>query len=377
MLSLTVGSGVVAFFSICIAIAFLRVLMVTRWLTAKNPIDDSPRCVDVIIPARNEEQDLRHAVESIQKQRSVSIRVVIINDHSTDETASIAKSLAESDDRIGVINDPTLRDGWFGKANAMQHGLAATSQSLLIFTDADVLHHRDSFAEAILEMERREDHFLSLFPTVELESFWENVLVPHLMIAGMVAFLHRRLEDPRSPHAVAAGAFILVQRDALEAIGGLESVKNEALDDVKLAQRIKQNGYQTGFCFAPDLIRVRLFKSNRDAFWGFTKNILSPFNPVWLAIPFMFLPIFVYASPLLAIAAGLYQHETLMVAIGIFAYVTQAIVLVPATRLCRLKWYKALCFPIAALPITCCIIKAYYHHYIDRGVKWRGRVMQK
>lgn len=355
----------------------MRVLKITRWLAPKNAVVDSPRRVDVIVPARNEEQDLRAAIESIQQQRSISLRIVIINDHSTDRTGAIAKSLMESDDRVSVINDPTLRDGWFGKANAMKHGFVATNQSLVIFTDADVIHHPDCFATAIDEMERRKDDLLSLFPAVELKSFWENVLVPHLMIAGMVTFLHRRLEEPSSPHAVAAGAFILVRRDVLEDAQGLEAVKNEALDDVKLARHLKQAGYQTRFCFAPDLIRVRLFKSNQDAFWGFTKNILSPFERVLFAIPFMFIPIVVYATPLLAIVVGLYLLDALMVAMGILAYGMQTLAIVPAARLCRLKWYKALCFPLAALPILCCFAKAFYHHYVDRGVKWRGRVMRK
>ncbi|TWU31556.1 glycosyltransferase [Novipirellula artificiosorum] len=340
--------------------------------------------IDVIVPARNEQADLEQAARSILAQRSGNLRVCIVNDHSCDGTAEISTSIADSDERVTVIHDPELREGWFGKANAMQTGLEATQTGLetttapfVLFTDADVIHSLDCFAVALAEMEDRQLDFISLFPTVQLETFWENVIVPQLMIVGMVRFLTTRLDDPASDEAVAAGAMMMTRRTVLDRIGGLAGVKQEALDDVQLARTIKRHGFRTRFYFAPDLLRVRLFKTNRDAFWGFTKNILTAVHPVPLAIPLMFLPIFVYGTPLLTLMIGVAENHAWMIASAASAILAQATLLISASRLCSLRWSKAVCFPLAAIPIFCCFASALYHHYVRGGTTWRGRLLPR
>ncbi|TWT83994.1 4,4'-diaponeurosporenoate glycosyltransferase [Planctomycetes bacterium CA13] len=318
------------------------------------------------------------AAESILGQQlPVPMRVVIVNDHSSDQTPVIADSLADGDQRVSVIHDPPMRDGWFGKANAMQHGLDATSESVVVFTDADVLHCSHCFSAAVSEMDSTDADFLSLFPYVHLESFWENALIPHLMIVGMVCFLSKSINDPKSNSAVAAGAFIMTRRRVLNRVNGLEGIKRESIDDVMLARHIKQHGFVTEFCFAPECMSVRLFKSNHDAFWGFTKNILGALDRVTMALPLMFLPLVVYGVPILTFVLGCQARNTWMMATGLGAYLTQACLLLPAARLSRIQWAKAICFPAAAIPVFCCFAKALYHHYLHGGVYWRGRVLSR
>lgn len=331
--------------------------------------------IDVIVPARNEERDLRSAMQSILGQKSVQLRLFIINDHSSDRTGEIADSIAASDDRVHVIHNPPLKSGWFGKVNAMQHALSASSSPQVLFTDADVIHSRSCFASALAEMQREGIDFLSLAPRFDFESFWENVLLPHTFIAGTVQFLFSDVNDSRTNNAAAAGAFMMTRREVLDQIGGLNDIKSEMLDDVELAKRVKREGFETRLMLAHEQVNVRLFKGNSDAFWGLTKNILGVVGHIWMAVPAMFAPVLFYWVPLATAALGIVQRNPIMIAAGLSAYLAQAALILLSARMCRLKLLKALFFPLAVFPVAACFARALYHRLVSGSVAWRGRVI--
>jgi hypothetical protein len=168
---------------------------------------------------------------------------------------------------------------------------------------------------------------------------------------------------------------MLTRRDVLNHVGGLEQIKSEVLDDVALAKLIKRSGFRARITFAPDLLRVRLFKGNHDAFWGFTKNILAALDYVWMAVPAMFLPVLIYWVPIATVGLGIARQNAVMIAAGMSAYVIQVGLLLLLFRFCRLQFAKALFFPLAAIPVMCCIGKALYHRWATGAVAWRGRVI--
>src|SRR3954470_7323660 len=83
--------------------------------------------LSVVIPARNEEEDIEEALRSVLGQKGVEVHVIVVNDHSTDQTGAILKRLAEEDSRMTVVENPPLEAGWLGKPNAMNHGVAFAS----------------------------------------------------------------------------------------------------------------------------------------------------------------------------------------------------------------------------------------------------------
>ena len=149
-----------------------------------------------------------------------------------------------------------------------------SSGDVLLFMDADITHHPRCFVTALAEMERHELDFLSLFPRMRCVSLWENAILPSL-IGGIALFATPGIEDPDSPDALAAGAFLMVNSRVFHTLGGFETIKHEMLDDVALAKLFKRNGHRVGFRLAPEFLSVRLYKSNHHAFWGMTKNILE------------------------------------------------------------------------------------------------------
>ena len=365
-----------AVMSIALGAAFQLTLTRLGTLPAIEPAGVTTKWpVSVVVPARNEEQDLAECVRSVLNQQGVDLRVIVVNDHSTDRTGVIADALAESDSRVTVLHDPPLEPRWLGKPNAMRHGLEAAAPGYIVFSDADVMHDSRCFASALDRMAGAQLDLVSLCPMFECESLWENVLMPHALVAGTVQFLFRGVNSPDSRRAAAAGAFILTRSEVLAAIGGVEAIRAEIVDDIALARVVKRHGFQTRFWLAPHLLRVRMFKSNREAFWGLTKNILGAVSHWSLAFPAMLLPVFVYWVPLAALAVGLATGRPAMIAAGVVPWAIQAALLVLAGRICRYQWPKALLFPLAVLPVVCCFTRAIYHRLASGSVAWRGRVI--
>jgi glycosyltransferase involved in cell wall biosynthesis len=365
-----------ALISLVVAVQFLAALRRTTWRSP--PITGRSRSVrlTVIIPARNEEQDLAQTLHSVLHQEEVALEVIVVNDHSTDRTGAIADSQASADSRVRVIHDPELPAGWLGKCSAMQNGVSLCSGDVLLFMDADITHHPRCFVTALAEMERHELDFLSLFPRMRCVSLCENVILPSL-IGGMAMFATPGIEDPDSPDALAAGAFLMVNSRVFHALGGFETIKHEMLDDVALAKLFKRNGHRVGLRLAPEFLTVRLYKGNHHAFWGMTKNILEGLNGrFWLAPAVILLPIFVFWTPLYCALAGAIEGNLVLVTVATITYALQYAMIWSGRSLFQFQPAKALLFPLVAIPVFCCMVRALYLYSLKGAVEWRGRTIR-
>ncbi len=352
------------------------------WVTHRMPkltslsksLDEEPK-ISVIVPARNEQVDIGATVESILSQQQVHVEVIVVNDHSTDQTGEIVDALAASDARIKVIHNPPLPSGWLGKLNAMQRGLDAATSDYLVFCDADAIHQPTCFASAYDAMQQTEMDFLSLCPLWIFESFWENAILPHLMVAASIQFFPPSVNRQDAKQGAAAGAFIMTHRRVMDEVGGLSQIKSEMLDDIAFAYLVKRHGFTAQFRLAPTLLTVRLFKGNHDAFWGLTKNILGSVRQIMLAIPAMFLPVFVYWIPLMTLAIGIIQPSGPMIIAGAVPLAIQLFIVQLSTRISRLRWPKAIFFPAAVAPVFCCFISALWYRLVSGSIAWRGRLV--
>jgi glycosyltransferase involved in cell wall biosynthesis len=380
------STGDAILFVLCLGVVFLALAVGVRLVIAARrirwhavPLADGKRTskVTVIVPARNEEQDLAAALESILQQTDVTLEVIVVDDHSTDRTGMIAAAAARADPRVQVIHQPLLPPGWLGKSNAMHQAAARASGAYLLFTDADILYQPPCLALALAEMEQHHLDLLSLLPLMRCGSLWENVLAPGFAWGIMVRFARPGLWDGTGPDAYAVGAFMLVRRDAFEAIGGFEAIKADTCDDIALARQLKKHGYRIGLQAATHLLQVRLFKSAADAFWGPTKNVLSGLHGhIWLA-PFVLLwPLVVFWTPVVAIVVGAWESHAAVLLAGCAAYVALYASLWPSRSLFRFHPLKALFFPLLVISFWCCLLGALYHYLAWGSIVWRGRAVK-
>ena len=186
-----------------------------------SPPTDAP-LVSIIIPARNESRNIERCARSVLGAAYPHFEVVVVDDHSTDGTAEIARAIAREDSRLRVIEAPALPQGWFGKQWACATGARDARGELLIFTDADTRHSPDLLPRAVNGLRARDADLLSVAGKQEMHSFWERIIQPQMFALLLIRYGgSEHVSRTRRPvDAIANGQFILVRRDSYDAIGG-------------------------------------------------------------------------------------------------------------------------------------------------------------
>ncbi|MGH7482055.1 MAG: glycosyltransferase, partial [Longimicrobiales bacterium] len=265
-----------------IAIAFAVPLALRRGphLRSYTPrdIEAFPR-VSVIVPARNEVSNIGACVASLLDSRYARARrcdVIIVDDESTDGTREVAQALAErSDGALRVVRGEPLPDGWVGKPWACWQGVGHAEGELILFTDADTRHDPELLGHAVAALLRENVDLLTVIPRQIMGTFWERVIMPQILVLIFSRYLDAgRVNSPRKPQDVIAnGQFILVRREAYEDVGGHEAVRNEIVEDLRLAQRFVEHRRPLFMAYAEDLLATRMYDSLAELGEGWTKNL--------------------------------------------------------------------------------------------------------
>jgi glycosyltransferase involved in cell wall biosynthesis len=247
-------------------------------MTTTQPV---PPEVSIIIPARNEEASLASCLESLLAQTDVVFEIIVVNDHSTDRTRAIASSFPN----VKVMDAPSLPPCWTGKNNALIAGAAQARGEWLLFTDADTVHLSGSLARALKEAKACQAALLSYSPEQGVSGFWEKAVMPVIFAELAAHYRPSEVSNPNCPAAAANGQYILISREAYDAIGGHAAVADKILEDVELARAAKRSGRKILFRFGADAVRTRMYRNFSQLREGWTKNLAILFPaPAWLAV---------------------------------------------------------------------------------------------
>ena len=193
----------------------------------------------------------------------------MVNDHSTDRTREIASSFPN----VKVMEAPQLPLGWTGKNNALIAGAAKAKGEWLLFTDADTVHLPGSLAGALKEAKAGRVALLSYSPEQVISGFWEKAVMPVIFAELAAHYRPSEVSDPSSPAAAANGQYILIRREAYDAIGGHAAIADKILEDVELARAVKRSGRKILFRFGGDAVRTRMYRNFSQLREGWTKNL--------------------------------------------------------------------------------------------------------
>jgi len=195
--------------------------------------------IDIIVPARDEGDSIGAVVASLLAQDYAGdFRVILVDDNSTDETAALAGAAPN----LQVIRLHTKPSGWSGKLWALNEGVAASRAPVLLLTDADIVHERGHLSSLLARLLEARLDLVSEMVRLNCTSFAERALVPAFVYFFQMLYPFARVNDPRSAVAAAAGGTVLIRREALERIGGVEAIRDSLIDDVALAGAVKKGG---------------------------------------------------------------------------------------------------------------------------------------
>jgi glycosyltransferase involved in cell wall biosynthesis len=338
-------------------------------LTAPTVIPNDPT-VSVIVPARNEEASLKTCLESLLAQENVAFEIIVVDDHSTDRTREIAALFLEN--KIRTIEAAPLPAGWTGKNNAVAAGAKVARGQWLLFTDADTIHLPGSLARSIEEATRHRAALLSYSPQQIVSSFCEKAVMPVIFAELAATFRPAHVSDPNSPAAAANGQYILIAREAYDAVGGHAAIAASLLEDVALARAVKKSARKIFFRFAADAVRTRMYRTFAQLREGWTKNLVLLFpSPVRLAALRATEFVLIMSSATIAIVSASRQHaKPALVASTIFVILYGAFL----TRIRRAHFsWDAILLAIFGLPLFSYLLLRSVRAHANGNVKWKGR----
>ena len=334
--------------------------------------------VIAVIPARNEAEVIVATVGSLLRQDYPGrFEVVVVDDHSTDGTAALARDAAVAagaPERLHVLAAPALADGWTGKLAAVNAGVAWVDDlpeppMYLLCTDADI-HYAPDAVRALAA--RAADGGLvlaSLMAKLRCTSLAERALIPAFIFFFRMLYPFAWVNRPALPIAAAAGGCMLVQRTALRAAGGFRAIRHELIDDCALGRLLKPHGpiwlgltervTSLRACERVSDIRLMVRRS------AYAQLDYSP----WLLAGATAGMTVTYLAPPLVVVVGSGAARWL----ALFAWVLMAFALQPTLRFYAVSRWWGVALPAIAAAYLVFTLDSAWQHWRGRGGLWKGR----
>jgi chlorobactene glucosyltransferase len=315
--------------------------------------------VSIVIPARNEAQRLPQLLRSLHGLRYRPIEVIVVDDGSSDETQEVAHA-----EGCTVIEVDHLPPGWTGKSRACLVGAGAARGDWLLFTDADTVHDPRSLGIALQLAFESDAQIVSFLAQQRCVTLWERLVLPYAYALYFVGMLHPN--NGRGP-SVANGQYMLCKRSTYWSVGGHASVRSSIVEDVALADVVRDRGGKVVLARGEDLLSVRMYDDLRSLWEGFSKNafrflLASPRTGMLPVIA----SIAISTSGPRALRAGSYRGALLILALPAFG-------LIPWYRRFRVPVRCALLYPFTASVFGLLALDSIRRTVWPGTTVWRGR----
>lgn len=229
--------------------------------------------ISVLIPARNESENIAAAIQSVLNNKDARFEVIVADDHSEDGTATIVQSFAARDSRVRLISTPPLPAGWNGKQHACHCLAKAAANPLLCFIDADVRLSNDALVKITESMAASDAALISGIPFQKTETWLEKLLIPliHFVLLGYLPVDRMRsTTDPA--FAAGCGQLLVARKHAYEVSGGHAAIRYTMHDGIKLPAAFRKAGFKTDLFDATQIASVRMYSGALQVWQGLSKN---------------------------------------------------------------------------------------------------------
>jgi len=358
------------------------VLLVGRggfWRIDRHPLPPQPARwpeVVAVIPARDEAEGIGRAVTSLLAQDYPGrFTLVVVDDHSSDGTAAIAEGAAlalGAAGRLTVVAGAALPAGWTGKVWAMEQGLLCARQwapkaEYVLFTDADIAHAPGQLRELAARAQAGNVDLASLMVRLNCTTLPERALIPAFVFFFRMLYPFRRVADPGSRVAAAAGGVMLARRAMVEQLGGMAVLKGALIDDCTLARAVKRRGGRLSLDLAGETRSLRIYRG-----WGEPWDMIArsaydqlSHSPLLLAGTVLSMGLTFVAPPVLALAGN---------PVAALAWASMVAAYLPMVRFYKLSMAWAPLLPLVALVYLGATLHSALRHHLGRGGKWKGRI---
>ena len=327
--------------------------------------------LSIIIPARNEAERISPLLESLQKQKYRLFEVLVVDDHSTDDTVNVAASFGAT-----VLHNESKEAG-AGKSSACWHGVQHSKGAWLLFLDADTrFSDPDSLIHLLAQYQRKGARgILSLQPFHTIEKLYENLsaIFNVIVVVGMNVFTIR---GKRFEPAGSFGPCILSDREDYFSTGGHKGIQEAIMDDLALGQAYLDQDLPVHCLGGRGVISFRMYPEGfRSLVEGWCKSfalgsqathpVILLMTIVWISGSFISTGAFV--SSLTAL------DPVLIVLTGVVYLLYALQTMVFARRCGNFKRYIFIFHPILFAFFAGVFVYSIFRVHVLRSVNWKGR----
>ncbi|ABK77859.1 glycosyltransferase involved in cell wall biogenesis [Cenarchaeum symbiosum A] len=335
--------------------------------------------VSIILPARNERDYIGRCLESLIMQDYPDYEIIAVDDSSDDGTGEIIESYAAKDPRVVHVTARPKPEGWMGKNWACMEGYAKAGGDLLLFTDSDTRHDPGVVSMAVAQLMAGGLDALTAAPRMICPEFWTRVTLPMITVFLHTRFSAVRVNDPKKKTGYFFGSFFVIKREAYEAVGTHEGVKQEIIEDGALGSKVKESGRPMRMVMGDHLVDA-VWARDPSTLWNALKRLMVPLylqSPrtgvgAFFAVLFiLFMPfaLLVYSSMQLAWVPSAVPLFAFSLAASCMAYAGAAI----ETRVLHLGLRYAAAGPLGGLVVALGFASGLLHAKSSSSVSWRGR----
>ena len=348
-----------------------------------SPRDAALPAVTIIVPARDEAANIGRCLASLlaQDYPAEKLKVVVVDDHSADDTAAIVSRLIENDPRLTLLSSPPLPPRWTGKSHACWIGAKSVDADCewLCFVDADVWGRPQLVSSGIEAAASRHLDLLSLAPRQELKSFAERLMLPcGLILLSLVQNL-RQVQASSSADVTATGQFMLIRRDAYEALGGHAAVSNAICEDLEFARRLKQSGRTVLLMDGAEVVSTHMYSGWQTLWPGLAKNLVDTFGGpamtlgvTWAAFVLSWAAVLIPLFAAFGCVAGAPQAWTALI-LALLGSAAAFGLHIAATFYFRIPFWYGLLFPLGYTAGALLAVDSVRRRCTGQ-VSWKGRI---
>ena len=290
------------FYSLFAFSILVSILGVINLIFIKKPIvysqNNISSLVSVLIPARNEEVNIKRCLYSLIDQSYKNLEIIVLDDDSDDQTYNIVKDVSKNFSSIKLIKGERKSNGWTGKNWACHQLSKFAKGDFLLFIDADTKLQKNTISETVSEMNNNDVDLISLFPNRITNTAIDKII--SVTIGWFIFSCLPIIFSNKNPmFSSAFGQFLLFRKGAYFSIGGHESIKDKILDDFELGRLITKRGYNLNVFDGTERISTFSYSTEKEALEGLSKSIFPFFNN--RLIPFLILLILFLSMGLMPI----------------------------------------------------------------------------
>jgi chlorobactene glucosyltransferase len=337
----------------------------------------SPHMVSVLIPARNEEKNIRRILNSMIKQDYPNLEILVLDDNSMDATGQIVQEFAQKDSRVRLIKGAPLPEGWKGKCFACHQLSKIAKGKYFVFTDADTLHFPNSISGSLAALIRNNLDVTSIYPRQIAVTFSERMTVRfiHFAILSLMPLIF--VKYAKGPFfSTAIGQFFLFKREVYEKIGGFESVKDEILEDINISKQVKRYGFKIMVYDGSDSIFCRMYTNLSDVIKGFSRFIYAAFDCNFLmeAVAIFFISlIFMIPFILLPLGIFIFDWSRMLITLNIIQILLIFVIKIVLAIRFKERILDIFFTPISVAYIALLAVNSFLQSRFGKGVIWKDR----